>query len=249
MDCTGENILVCDSHNNRVQVFSKKGKFIECFGLKELGKYPYGISVFKEKILVTDTLENRIIIFDSGYKPISEIRLDDFLPRRICFLGQELLLVTMDKGFILRVDWKGNIIEKLGSDYGEPINLTNIGGICLNNKGEILVTDCRYGVRTLASDGKFISCFDVGSIKEYGVENVKTLPTSSGFHLLGSICVDQDDNIFVIDDTNSRICIFTPNGTLIQDIPLNGYYCDLFLSSRRMFVSRKDSICVFSNEK
>lgn len=63
-----DNILVCDYHNHRVQVFNSNGEFVNAFGAygEEEGcfKNPCGIAITKEgNIVVADSGNNRIQVF------------------------------------------------------------------------------------------------------------------------------------------------------------------------------------------
>jgi len=62
------HLMVCDSGNNRVQVFELSGKFIAKFGTKGSGigefNCPISTAVLSDgRIVVTDTSNNRIQIF------------------------------------------------------------------------------------------------------------------------------------------------------------------------------------------
>lgn len=63
-----DNILVCDYHNHRIQVFDTNGEFVSAFGTfgEDEGcfKNPCGIAVTKEgSIIVVDSGNNRIQVF------------------------------------------------------------------------------------------------------------------------------------------------------------------------------------------
>lgn len=68
--CVDENnlIYITDSSNNRVQVFTNAGVFVEQFGYfsgNEDGFFsPQGISVYDDKVYVADSLLNRITVFE-----------------------------------------------------------------------------------------------------------------------------------------------------------------------------------------
>lgn len=63
-----DNVYVTDSSNNRVQVFTSSGQFIEKFGYfsgNDDGFFsPQGITVHNGRVYVADSLLNRITIFD-----------------------------------------------------------------------------------------------------------------------------------------------------------------------------------------
>ncbi len=59
-----DKIVVADAYNNRVQIFSVKGKFLKVIGEKDSIKVATGIDADKSKIVVTDSGNNRVIIYD-----------------------------------------------------------------------------------------------------------------------------------------------------------------------------------------
>ena len=57
------NLIVCDSFNSRLQVFSLDGKFINSFNVGM--KRPWSVAVTKDhKVLVSDTNQNVIHVFN-----------------------------------------------------------------------------------------------------------------------------------------------------------------------------------------
>lgn len=66
----GNNIYVTDSSNNRVQVFSSNGTFIDSFGYfsgDNNGFFsPQGVACFNDEICISDPLLNRITIFSDN---------------------------------------------------------------------------------------------------------------------------------------------------------------------------------------
>lgn len=59
-----DKIVVADAYNNRVQIFSVKGKFLKVIGEKDKIKVATGIDANESKIIVTDSGNNRVIIYD-----------------------------------------------------------------------------------------------------------------------------------------------------------------------------------------
>ena len=62
------------------------------------------------------------------------------------------------------------------------------------------------------------------------------------------ICVDYQDNLFVADQMNDRICVFDPKSNSIQKIPCSKPR-DMCLMKNRLVVvtSLDDRIDIFSN--
>ena len=58
-----QQIYIADCDNNRVQVMSLQGGFITRFGQDVLQLEPWGISVNKDHIFVTDRVQNSLFKF------------------------------------------------------------------------------------------------------------------------------------------------------------------------------------------
>ena len=243
-----------DSARKGVQVFTKEGKFVRTFANKESDGYVFAFFVFKTRILVTG--DSTVKIFDSNYNYVSQIAVSGFSAKYICFLGEEFLLVTTMQNTILTLDWNGNVVAKFGSRHSGQFS--DISGICINSQGHILVIDSKYGVQIFSKDWKLLSCFNPGKddlakfaseshipeyIKRYMLQRKKTqMP------LLSGLVVGPNDNIFLVDESCNKLCIFTPSGDLIKQIPISNCPKDILLLGRRLFVSCNGSICVFTNE-
>lgn len=129
---------------------------------------------------------------------------------------------------------KGNIIKKFGS-YSTR-EFTNIGGICINNKGEILVADS-FRVQSFNQDWQFLSSFRL--LQHKSIANQTCFPQA--------ILVDQDDNIFVSNAIGRRITIFSASGHPVCQIPTKYDAHDMLLCRKKLFVCCTDSVYVFGN--
>lgn len=61
---TKDRVVVADAYNNRVQVFDRKGKFMEVIGWQEDIQVATGVEVYGNEIFVTDFYGNRVLIYD-----------------------------------------------------------------------------------------------------------------------------------------------------------------------------------------
>ena len=94
---SGNEILIVDSDNHRIQVFSQDGQFLTRFG--SLGKdadqfcYPMAVCTdWQDNILVTDCSNCRISVFSSERIPIQQIPF--VTPFGLCLAGDNRLIVT-----------------------------------------------------------------------------------------------------------------------------------------------------------
>lgn len=214
--CTqGDRIIVCDTHNHRIQIFNKDGRFISTFGSRgtEVGyfNYPASICTIEDNLYVADFHNSRIHIFDSTtYHPVGSISVGELNPNVICSTPEGLIAVATLQHSVLILNQEGKIVKSFGHKgaYKGQFNLPM--GICCNHRGEIVIGDyinCR--VQILSVDGKFLRGF--GSI---GCRP-NQLSSPRG------VCVDWEDNIYVADTDNSRVCIFNTEGVFIRQIPVD----------------------------
>ena len=61
---TKDKIWVADAYNNRVQVFDKKGGFLQMMGQNQKMNAATGIFVSVDEVFVTDFENNRVLVFD-----------------------------------------------------------------------------------------------------------------------------------------------------------------------------------------
>ena len=81
-----------------IQVWDKKGNFKTTFGSRgsSLGEFmcPTGICVWQLKILISDTNNHRIQVFDSYYNPLYCISTETSFPLHICVSKQGNIILT-----------------------------------------------------------------------------------------------------------------------------------------------------------
>ncbi|KAI6655634.1 E3 ubiquitin-protein ligase TRIM71-like, partial [Oopsacas minuta] len=103
----GDKIYIADMGNNRIQIFSTKGKFIREFGKGQL-YHPYGIALYKEWGFISDGALNALYKFTKiNYKLIKSVKEVVSVP-----LG----LTTDTNGEVLVADRNKNRIAVFSSD-------------------------------------------------------------------------------------------------------------------------------------
>jgi len=245
------NILVCDFHNNRIQIFTSEGNFLLTQGSKGNGNDqfngPFGITInSQEDIIVCEYNNNRIQIFDSEGKFLSMFgskgngngQLDG--PRGICVnLNDDILVCDYNNHRVQIFDSEGNFISTFGSRGNGNGQFDGPIGITTNSKGDIIV--CDYNNRRIQifnSEGKFISTFGSQG-KRFGQ-----------FDRPWGICVDLDDNILVCDSGNHRIQIFDSEGEYLTQFEVS-QPIDITIDpkTQNVIVSRNDhQISIFFSE-
>ena len=86
------HLYVSDCNNHRVQVFTLEGQYIREFGTDQL-KGPHGLTVTSDgSVLVADTGNNRIAVFDKKGELVHLIAVED--PRGLAIDSRGDLLVA-----------------------------------------------------------------------------------------------------------------------------------------------------------
>ena len=96
------DLFVGDSHNKRVSVFDKTGDYLSHFGSDANFDGRYGLELTIDsfdRIVVSDSISNKLSMFDGGFKLIGEYHRDGseigelFGPSGMCFDRKSNLVV------------------------------------------------------------------------------------------------------------------------------------------------------------
>lgn len=211
--CLSKRIFISNWYQDGIFVLGDRGNMIYTFGSygKKVGKFedPLGICIVGDRdIWIADSGNNRIQVFNLEYKPIKSIRTGVHKPKLICATKSGQVIVSTFGSEILHVDQDGHIIRTWSYTQDQG---TFPDGISCNSKGQVLVSVCHgHKILIFNEDGKLLHGF--GSRGD-GPGELKC-PSA--------VCVDCRDNIFVADNGNHKISIFTPEGIPIQQIPFPG---------------------------
>jgi len=214
------SIIVCDYHNDRIQIFDSKGNFLSTFGSNGNGngqfQNPYGIAInSKGNIIISDQSNHRIQIFDSEGNFLSKFGSNGngngqfSSPRAICIDKNDRIYVCDYCNNRIQIfDSKGTFISKFESRKNRNGNGQFDGptGIAINSKGIIFISNIEnHLIQVLNLQGVYIS--KIGSVGQFNYPR--------------GICVDQYDNILVCDYRNQRIQIFNSNREYITHFKVN----------------------------
>ena len=214
-----QEIIVCESTNNRIQVFNDQGQFIRKFGTNGNGNgqfnYPWDVVVDKrnDQIVVAEHGNHRIQVFDSagnfihsfGSSGNGDGQLSN--PRAVVVDSTGNYYVADHGNHRIQVfDCNGQFIRKFGTVGNGNGQLNRPCGIGILSNGNVVV--CENGNARLSifdQQGNFIKMIGAGQF-------------SNPWHLF----VDSDDNILIANKT-SEIKIFqSSTGTLLKTIPCPG---------------------------
>ncbi|XP_016334952.1 tripartite motif-containing protein 3-like [Sinocyclocheilus anshuiensis] len=227
-------IVVADSNNQCIQVFSNDGQFKLKFGVRGRSpgqlQRPTGIAVdLNGDIIVADYDNKWLSIFSPDGKFKNKIGAGRLMGPKGVALDKNGHIITADNKaccvFIFQSN--GKLVTKFGAkgtserqfaDKSTPNTPTepkqSKSGpafsphfVAINNKNEIVVTDFHnHSVKVYNADGEFL--FKFGS---HGEGNGQ-------FNAPTGVAVDGNGNIIVADWGNSRIQVFDSSGSFLSYI-------------------------------
>ncbi|XP_072547605.1 tripartite motif-containing protein 3 [Salminus brasiliensis] len=227
-------IVVADSNNQCIQVFSNDGQFKLRFGVRGRSpgqlQRPTGVTVDMNGDIIVADYDNRwITIFSSDGKFKNKIGAGRLMgPKGVAVDKNGHIIAADNKAccvFIFQSN--GKLVTKFGakgtsdrqfSDKSAPNTpvepkLSKSGPafsphfVAVNNKNEIVVTDFHnHSVKVYNADGEFM--FKFGS---HGEGNGQ-------FNAPTGVAVDSNGNIIVADWGNSRIQVFDSSGSFLSYI-------------------------------
>ncbi|XP_017564089.1 tripartite motif-containing protein 3 [Pygocentrus nattereri] len=227
-------IVVADSNNQCIQIFSNDGQFKLRFGVRGRSpgqlQRPTGVTVDMNGDIIVADYDNRwITIFSSDGKFKNKIGAGRLMgPKGVAVDKNGHIIAADNKAccvFIFQSN--GKLVTKFGakgtsdrqfSDKSAPNTpteprLSKSGPVfsphfvAVNNKNEIVVTDFHnHSVKVYNADGEFL--FKFGS---HGEGNGQ-------FNAPTGVAVDTNGNIIVADWGNSRIQVFDSSGSFLSYI-------------------------------
>ncbi|CAL8363945.1 unnamed protein product [Merluccius merluccius] len=207
-------IVVADSNNQCIQIFSNDGQFKMRFGVRGRSpgqlQRPTGVTVdMNGDIIVADYDNHWISIFSSDGKFKSKIGVGRLMGPKGVAVDKNGHIITVDNKaccvFIFQAN--GKLVTKFGAKGTSDRQFAGPHFVAVNNKNEIVVTDFHnHSVKVYNADGEFL--FKFGS---HGEGNGQ-------FNAPTGVAVDANGNIIVADWGNSRIQVFDSSGSFLSYI-------------------------------
>ena len=208
---SSKNVYVVDSYNQRIQKFDANGIFIAKWGSRGTDyrqfNYPNGVALdSKDNVYVVDTDNNRIQVFSSngvfinawGSQGKGYGQLD----------GPQAIAIDKNDNVYVSDTWN-NRVQKFNSQ-GQYIaswgNFFYSQGITIDQQSNVFVSD-NHEVNEFTSSGTFIAKWG-----NYG-NGEGQFSTAIG------LAVDSSGRVFVADNGNNRIEVFSPIGSAINPRP------------------------------
>ncbi|WP_418791994.1 hypothetical protein [Phosphitispora sp. TUW77] len=200
-----DRILVADSGNHRVAVFTSKGQFLYEIGGTGSSKplsYPYGIGFLGSRVLVADPGAGSMYEYSGSgdYKKTWITPEQGIRPAQIFVTSHSDVYVTDMAGKqILVFDKDSSLIKTIKS---QQVPLGSPHGLAVTGDGFIWVADGgNYNVKLLSPTGETKKVFDGGP--------VQALSMAKG------LAVDSKDRIYVADTLSNLIRVFDEDGNII----------------------------------
>lgn len=255
VDVYNRGLIVVDSYMNKVWDYEidNPDKKTDCFGCKSKIEFllnrPRSIDAIDNTLLVADTYNNRIVVFDRNFKVLNVYENNFYWPKCARYYRNMIIVADSRNNRVVFQDRSGKIIKTIESviDKGKSNKLEDVHDIDIYD-GELILTDSERNVVMICDmSGNVISSYtdlkdphqarmtknktllisDTGNNRIIEIKDgvlINELTTVDGKPLrLPRWCEYYNrDRIIVSDAGNNRILITDWNGSLYDSF--GGYY-------------------------
>ncbi|XP_067117445.1 tripartite motif-containing protein 2 [Osmerus mordax] len=211
--CSGR-ILIADSNNQCVQIFSNEGEFKSRFGVRGRSpgqlQRPTGVAVHPNGDIIIADYDNKwVSIFSSEGKFKTKLGSGRLMGPKGVSVDQNGHVIVVDNKactvFIFQPT--GKLVTKFGNRGNGDKQFAGPHFAAVNNNNEIIVTDFHnHSVKVFSPEGELVLRF--GSNGE----------GNGQFNAPTGVAVDVNGNIIVADWGNSRIQVFDGSGSFLSYI-------------------------------
>ncbi|KAJ8281118.1 hypothetical protein GJAV_G00063740 [Gymnothorax javanicus] len=207
-------ILIADSNNQCVQIFSNDGQFKNRFGVRGRSpgqlQRPTGVAVHPNGDIIIADYDNKwVSIFSSDGKFKTKLGSGRLMgPKGVSVDRNGHIIVVDNKSCCVFIfQQSGKLVTKFGSRGNGDKQFAGPHFAAVNSNNEIIVTDFHnHSVKVFTSEGEFLLKF--GSNGE----------GNGQFNAPTGVAVDDNGNIIVADWGNSRIQVFDGSGSFLSYI-------------------------------
>ncbi|XP_026059583.1 tripartite motif-containing protein 2 isoform X2 [Carassius auratus] len=207
-------VLIADSNNQCVQIFSNDGLFKSRFGVRGRSpgqlQRPTGVAVHPNGDIIIADYDNKwVSIFSCDGKFKAKIGSGKLMgPKGVAVDRNGHIIVVDNKSccvFIFQPN--GKLVSKFGNRGNSDKQFAGPHFAAVNQNNEIIVTDFHnHSVKVFSPEGEFLLKF--GSNGE----------GNGQFNAPTGVAVDSNGNIIVADWGNSRIQVFDSSGSFLSYI-------------------------------
>ena len=232
IDSETDNVYICDSLNNRVQVFTKNMEFI--FDFKEKMSCPQSICINHSKVYVTQFMVHSLNAYSTEGKFLNSVgkkgkgKLEFDWPRGVD--------VSNEKKRIYICDSNNARIQCLNLDLTFHSFIEDIFSprdVKLTSDEVVVLTEGNPCVRYYNYSHQLIR-----QIIPCGEGNLEIAPYY--------FCVDKANNILMTDYATNRVLIFSNRGELIHKFGQKGEERGEFIAVRGIALDSEDRIIIAS---
>ena len=190
-------------------------EFVKDFGSNILSR-PVGIAVFEGRLYVTDTGNDRMVVFTSegvfmGAGGETGNEPGNF--RRPMHLNTDIqgniYVADLLNQRIQKFSSKGEFLRVYGQQGKESGAFMQPGGVAVNQAGELYVVEFEgHRLQKLSPDGAFI--------RQWGHTGVKGYFSSGYFNYPTDVAVADNGHWFISDTFNDRVKHYDPDGNLLS---------------------------------
>lgn len=207
-------ILIADSNNQCVQIFSNTGEFQSRFGVRGRSpgqlQRPTGVAVHPNGDIIIADYDNKwVSIFSSDGKYKAKLGSGRLMGPKGVSVDQNGHVIVVDNKacMVFIFQPSGKLVTKFGSRGCGDRQFAGPHFAAVNNNNEIIITDFHnHSVKVFNADGEFLLKF--GSNGE----------GNGQFNAPTGVAVDVNGNIIVADWGNSRIQVFDGSGSFLSYI-------------------------------
>ncbi|CAL1591083.1 unnamed protein product [Knipowitschia caucasica] len=211
---SNDRILIADSNNQCIQIFSSTGEFQSRFGVRGRSpgqmQRPTGVAVHPSGDIIIADYDNKwVSIFSGDGKYKAKLGSGRLMgPKGVAVDHNGHVIVVDNKSctvFIFQIS--GKLVSKFGSRGTGDKQFAGPHFAAVNKNNEIIVTDFHnHSVKVFTLEGELVLKF--GSNGE----------GNGQFNAPTGVSVDQNGNIIVADWGNSRIQVFDGSGSFLSYI-------------------------------
>lgn len=164
----------------------------------------------KQRLYIADTLNNRLLAFNSDWSYLSEFTAEGKLELPVCVLkGRKgrLYITESQKNRVTIIDVKQKSIDSLDFSRVPQKCPVIVGNMSIDNMGNLYVVD-RANKRIL-----------VFNDRDKYIKEITGPAGSVGFN---DVRVDKNGNIYTIDTVKGRVYIFNQNGEMVLNFGKRG---------------------------
>eukprot|EP01112_Ceratiomyxa_fruticulosa_P017885 TRINITY_DN5646_c0_g2_i4.p1 TRINITY_DN5646_c0_g2~~TRINITY_DN5646_c0_g2_i4.p1 ORF type:complete len:429 (+),score=68.50 TRINITY_DN5646_c0_g2_i4:985-2271(+) len=207
-------VIVADANNNRVQTFdAETGDFLNMFANKRYLKQPFAVTVNQNEQIIVANIDTNCVTIHKGYSSSGDnetfgtllkvIGTSDGLklksPHGLTVNSRGELIISSDHKIDI-LDRKHSLIKSFGSQGKDNNEFNQPLGVCVDRHDNIFVANYDdHNVKIFNSEGQWLRTFG---------KRGSGSGSSGNFFYLYDVLVDSENNIFVADGGNRRICMF-----------------------------------------